>query len=178
MVISNSSTTPVEPVRDYFVWSMEHNAWWRPNHCGYTADLYQAGLYTKDEADAIVNGTKGRNERPVHASEHAERIAAASKRLAELMSAAGNVASGRDAIVSRVRRYLQLQESPEFKPCPRCNGQGYHHGFGEHGHDPDWCEDCGGPGEILVDDWEDGDELLKDVLAHLVGDSPKQGDRS
>jgi DnaJ-class molecular chaperone len=30
--------------------------------------------------------------------------------------------------------------------CPRCEGRGYHHGFGEHGHDPDWCEDCGGPG--------------------------------
>jgi hypothetical protein len=67
----------------------------------------------------------------------------------------------------RVRRYLQLQESPEFKPCPRCNGKGYHHGFGEHGHDPDWCEDCGGPGEVMVDDWENGDDLLKDVLAHL-----------
>ena len=32
------------------------------------------------------------------------------------------------------------------EPCRRCEGQGYHHGFGEHGHDPDWCEVCGGSG--------------------------------
>lgn len=28
--------------------------------------------------------------------------------------------------------------------CPQCNGTGFHHGFGEDGHDPDWCENCGG----------------------------------
>ena len=32
----------------------------------------------------------------------------------------------------------------DVKPCPRCDGIGYHHGFGEAGHDPDWCENCGG----------------------------------
>lgn len=37
-------------------------------------------------------------------------------------------------------------------PCPRCNGKGYHHGFGETGHDPDWCNDCGGPGMIPAND--------------------------
>jgi len=30
--------------------------------------------------------------------------------------------------------------------CDRCKGKGYHHGFGEHGWDPDWCVVCGGPG--------------------------------
>lgn len=32
----------------------------------------------------------------------------------------------------------------EMAPCPRCEGRGYHHGFGENGHDPDWCEQCDG----------------------------------
>lgn len=32
----------------------------------------------------------------------------------------------------------------EMSPCRRCNGTGYHHGFGEDSHDPDWCEECGG----------------------------------
>lgn len=28
--------------------------------------------------------------------------------------------------------------------CSKCDGRGYHHGFGEGGLDPDWCEECGG----------------------------------
>jgi DnaJ-class molecular chaperone len=32
--------------------------------------------------------------------------------------------------------------------CHRCTGRGYHHGFGEDGMDPDWCSECGGPGEV------------------------------
>lgn len=39
--------------------------------------------------------------------------------------------------------------------CFRCQGRGYHHGFGERGHDPDWCEVCGGPGVIGVADERD-----------------------
>lgn len=31
-------------------------------------------------------------------------------------------------------------------PCRRCEGKGFHHGFGEGGHDPDWCDRCGGQG--------------------------------
>lgn len=41
--------------------------------------------------------------------------------------------------------------------CSRCNGQGYHHGFGYHGHDPDWCDVCGGDGRVsnaMVTPWE------------------------
>lgn len=33
---------------------------------------------------------------------------------------------------------------PIMEKCERCSGKGYHHGFGENGHDPDWCEVCGG----------------------------------
>ena len=41
-----------------------------------------------------------------------------------------------------------IAANSETEDCPRCAGRGYHHGFGEHGHDPDWCEICGGPGVI------------------------------
>lgn len=34
--------------------------------------------------------------------------------------------------------------------CVRCKARGYHHGFGEGGHDPDWCIDCGGAGTFMV----------------------------
>jgi protein gp37 len=36
---------------------------------------------------------------------------------------------------------------PTHAVCKRCEGRGYHHGFGEHGHDPDWCSECGGTGD-------------------------------
>ncbi|MEO3869379.1 hypothetical protein ABGB18_11155 [Nonomuraea sp. B12E4] len=41
------------PVKVYLVWSNEHGAWWRPNRCGYTGDLWQAGRYTEKEAAEI-----------------------------------------------------------------------------------------------------------------------------
>lgn len=36
------------------VYSREHNAWWGPNHCGYTTNIDDAGRYTEAEADKIV----------------------------------------------------------------------------------------------------------------------------
>jgi hypothetical protein len=39
----------------FLVWSIEHNAWWRPSHYGYTRDIRDAGRYPRDEARAIVN---------------------------------------------------------------------------------------------------------------------------
>lgn len=49
----------VQMVRDhriYRIYSREHNAWWKPNECGYTVDVEQAGLYTFDQADRICRG--------------------------------------------------------------------------------------------------------------------------
>jgi DnaJ-class molecular chaperone len=37
-------------------------------------------------------------------------------------------------------------------PCERCSQRGYHHGFGEDGCDPDWCETCGGSGFVPAHD--------------------------
>jgi hypothetical protein len=35
---------------NYYIWSMEHGAYWRPNGNGYTTDRSQAGIYTEAEA--------------------------------------------------------------------------------------------------------------------------------
>jgi hypothetical protein len=40
----------------YLVWSVEHTAWWKPNHCGYTRDRSEAGTYTLEEAEKICRG--------------------------------------------------------------------------------------------------------------------------
>jgi hypothetical protein len=82
-----------------------------------------------------------------------------------------------ERLIERVGRCIKLQEDAEFVPCPKCNGKGYHHGFGEHGHDPDWCEMCGGPGEVYHPDFDTHDpvDVLKDVLAALR-DLPAQDD--
>jgi len=38
----------------YVIWSIEHQAWWRPGRRGYAETLEHAGHYTADEARAIV----------------------------------------------------------------------------------------------------------------------------
>lgn len=38
------------------IWSIEHNAWWGPNHRGYVEDVTAAGVYTYQQAIDIVEG--------------------------------------------------------------------------------------------------------------------------
>ena len=38
----------------FVIWSLEHQAWWRPDRRGYTCDLSEAGHYTREDAAAIV----------------------------------------------------------------------------------------------------------------------------
>jgi hypothetical protein len=54
-----------QPEADHLIWSMEHNAWWCADHCGYSTSILLAGLYTKAAADEVVAGSRGRNERAV-----------------------------------------------------------------------------------------------------------------
>ncbi len=46
----------------YRIWSNEHGLWWRPNSRGYTAHIFNAGLYTKKEAEEITVNSWGREE--------------------------------------------------------------------------------------------------------------------
>ena len=39
---------------EYLIWSVEHDAWWRPLWNGYTRVLAEAGHYSKHEAERIV----------------------------------------------------------------------------------------------------------------------------
>lgn len=40
--------------RVFVIWSIEHDAWWRPGRCGYTRNLRDAGRYDFKEADEIL----------------------------------------------------------------------------------------------------------------------------
>jgi hypothetical protein len=37
----------------YLIWSFEHDSWWKPCRHGYTEDVMQAGLYSKEDAEQI-----------------------------------------------------------------------------------------------------------------------------
>ncbi|MFC6487306.1 hypothetical protein [Nitratireductor sp. GCM10026969] len=51
--------------------------------------------------------------------------------------------------------FRKAEATPRTIDCPRCDGFGYHHGFGEDGYDPDWCSQCGGGGFDLPEGEED-----------------------
>lgn len=37
----------------YYIWSIEHGAWWKPQEHGYTKIKSEAGLYYREEAIRI-----------------------------------------------------------------------------------------------------------------------------
>lgn len=39
----------------FLIWSIEHSAWWQSERCGYTTELFHAGLYTAAEAKEICD---------------------------------------------------------------------------------------------------------------------------
>ena len=43
--------------------SMVHGAWWRENHCGYTDNRMDAGIYSYEEACKIVHGANKHQRR-------------------------------------------------------------------------------------------------------------------
>jgi hypothetical protein len=49
----NVQTVPPVP-GPFLIWSMEHQAWWRPGERGYTPVLTEAGHFDYDEAARIV----------------------------------------------------------------------------------------------------------------------------
>jgi hypothetical protein len=41
-------------VTEYWIWSNEHQAWWKPAERGYTGLLHEAGRYHKSVVDRIL----------------------------------------------------------------------------------------------------------------------------
>lgn len=44
-------------VERYLVWSNEHRAWWRPDRCGYTRNVTNAGIYSRADAIEIARAS-------------------------------------------------------------------------------------------------------------------------
>lgn len=51
-------------VEDYLIWSIEHQAWWKPQDWGYTSNVNEAGRYTKEGARFRCDNLK--KDKPVH----------------------------------------------------------------------------------------------------------------
>ena len=51
----------------YYIWSVEHHAWWKANKRGYTTEINHAGMYDKKEAEEICHDANmfGINEKMV-----------------------------------------------------------------------------------------------------------------
>ena len=64
-----------------------------------------------------------------------------------------NGVSNRAEVISDIVKSLKSDEpNYVFKDCPICKGKGYTHGYGTHSIEPDWCDECGGPGEVVDED--------------------------
>jgi len=46
----------------FWIYSIEHSSWWRPDHRGYTNDLKKAGMYSVDKATAICQSANQHHE--------------------------------------------------------------------------------------------------------------------
>ena len=57
-------------MRNYMIWSFEHDAWWKPMSLGYTKDPRQAGQYDPDKAlDIVHRSNRGYSRRPTVVNE-------------------------------------------------------------------------------------------------------------
>lgn len=52
---ANDETKRIENQK-YLVWSLEHSAWWAPEHAGYIGNVELAGRYDYDDAIKICQG--------------------------------------------------------------------------------------------------------------------------
>lgn len=57
--------------------------------------------------------------------------------------------------------------------CKRCDGRGYHHGFGENGYDPDWCVECGG--SQSVSEFDDRSAMREALIAAFTSEGRNDG---
>jgi hypothetical protein len=71
-----------------------------------------------------------------------------------------------EGLEKAAKAYDDALNNPVFVDCRKCQGTGYHHGFGETGHDPDWCLDCGGS-KVVMTAGEDARPLKSAITAYL-----------
>ena len=41
-------------MKEYLIWSIEHQAFWLESEYGYTRNIHEAGRFTKEQAEKIV----------------------------------------------------------------------------------------------------------------------------
>ena len=41
----------------YYIWSNEHQLWWKPGSQGYTDKIGEAGVYSEKESAKLIKGT-------------------------------------------------------------------------------------------------------------------------
>lgn len=46
----------MKEAKEWLIWSIEHDAWWAPDHKGYVERISNAGRYAYTEAMKIVHG--------------------------------------------------------------------------------------------------------------------------
>ena len=63
--IKDEVVPKTEDDTEWIIWSIEHDAWWAPNHNGYVKKRKQAGRYSYFEACQIVRGANiGEHDKP------------------------------------------------------------------------------------------------------------------
>jgi hypothetical protein len=52
-------------MKEWLIWSNEHDGWWKQHSCGYTKDPRLAELYTYESAMSICEDANLHNKYPV-----------------------------------------------------------------------------------------------------------------
>ena len=88
----------IRPERRFVIWSIEHNAWWRPGWLGYTEVLAEAGRYGEVEADEIL-------KRANHVAVNECRIPVEAVELAGFTAQMAALSAQVSALESQVRQF-------------------------------------------------------------------------
>ncbi len=56
--IKDVAPAPAAPAAQYLIWSNERRLWWRPNRCGYTIRIEEAGRYSREDALRICKNAR------------------------------------------------------------------------------------------------------------------------
>lgn len=71
--VLDAAMSTAQPKREWLIWSIEHDGWWKIARRGYTKKIGEAGLYSFDEARRIVhNANHFRTNLPFESMVHVE----------------------------------------------------------------------------------------------------------